>query len=205
MTIFGKKKRKMMTKKMNKDYWEDRYKSNEIGWDVGEITTPLKEYIDQIENKELKILIPGAGNGHEFDYFIEKGFSNITVIDIAEQPLESIKKRNPEYTKNFIQDDFFNLNKTFDLVIEQTFFCALNPELRAKYVKQMHSLLEENGKIVGLFFDFPLTEAGPPFGGSKKEYLNLFSKKFNIKTLERAHNSIKPRKDKELFFIFEKK
>lgn len=194
-----------MTKKMNKDYWEDRYKSNEIGWDVGEITTPLKEYIDQIENKELKILIPGAGNGHEFDYLIEKGFSNITVIDIAEQPLESIKKRNPRYTKNFIQDDFFNLNKTFDLVIEQTFFCALNPELRAKYVKQMHSLLEENGKIVGLFFDFPLTEAGPPFGGSKKEYLNLFSKKFNIKTLERAHNSIKPRKDKELFFIFEKK
>jgi hypothetical protein len=194
-----------MTKKMNKDYWEDRYKSNEIGWDVGTITTPLKEYVDQIEDKELKILIPGAGNGHEFDYLIEKGFSNITVIDIAEQPLESLKKRNPTYTKNFIKDDFFNLDKTFDLVIEQTFFCALNPELRAKYVKQMHSLLEENGKIVGLLFDFPLTEVGPPFGGSKIEYLNLFSKKFKIKTLERAYNSIKPRKDKELFFIFEKK
>jgi phospholipid N-methyltransferase len=194
-----------MTKKMNKDYWEDRYKSNEIGWDVGTITTPLKEYVDQIEDKELKILIPGAGNGHEFDYLIEKGFSNITLIDIAEQPLESLKKRNPTYTKNFIKDDFFNLDKTFDLVIEQTFFCALNPELRAKYVKQMHSLLEENGKIVGLLFDFPLTEVGPPFGGSKIEYLNLFSKKFKIKTLERAYNSIKPRKDKELFFIFEKK
>jgi hypothetical protein len=205
MIIFGKKKRKMMTKKMNKDYWEDRYKSNEIGWDVGTITTPLKEYVDQIEDKELKILIPGAGNGHEFDYLIEKGFSNITVIDIAEQPLESLKKRNPTYTKNFIKDDFFNLDKTFDLVIEQTFFCALNPELRAKYVKQMHSLLEENGKIVGLLFDFPLTDVGPPFGGSKEEYLNLFSKKFKIKTLERAYNSIKPRKDKELFFIFEKK
>jgi hypothetical protein len=205
MIIFGKKKRKMMTKKMNKDYWEDRYKSNEIGWDVGTITTPLKEYVDQIEDKELKILIPGAGNGHEFDYLIEKGFSNITLIDIAEQPLESLKKRNPTYTKNFIKDDFFNLDKTFDLVIEQTFFCALNPELRAKYVKQMHSLLEENGKIVGLLFDFPLTDVGPPFGGSKEEYLNLFSKKFKIKTLERAYNSIKPRKDKELFFIFEKK
>lgn len=195
----------MMTKKMNKEYWEERYKSNEIGWDVGEITTPLKEYIDQIENKRLKILIPGAGNGHEFDYLIEKGFTNITVIDIAEQPLETLKKRNPKYMKNFIQGDFFDFDKTFDLIIEQTFFCALNPEMRTKYVTQMHSILEKNGKIAGVLFDFPLTEVGPPFGGSKEEYINLFSKKFNLKTLERAYNSIKPRKDRELFFIFEKK
>lgn len=194
-----------MTKKMNKEYWEERYKSNEIGWDVGEITTLLKEYIDQIENKSLKILIPGAGNGHEFDYLIEKGFTNITVIDIAEQPLETLKKRNPKYIKNFIQGDFFDFDKTFDLIIEQTFFCALNPEMRTKYVTQMHSLLEKNGKIAGVLFDFPLTEVGPPFGGSKEEYKNLFSKKFNLKTLERAYNSIKPRKDRELFFIFEKK
>ncbi len=195
----------MMTKKMNKEYWEERYKSNEIGWDVGEITTPLKEYIDQIENKRLKILIPGAGNGHEFDYLIEKGFTNITVIDIAEQPLETLKKRNPKYIKNFIQGDFFDFDKTFDLIIEQTFFCALNPKMRTKYVTQMHSILEKNGKIAGVLFDFPLTEVGPPFGGSKEEYINLFSKKFNLKTLESAYNSIKPRKDRELFFIFEKK
>ncbi|WP_339835297.1 methyltransferase domain-containing protein [uncultured Flavobacterium sp.] len=190
---------------MNKEYWEERYISNEIGWDVGKITTPLKEYIDQIENKALKILIPGAGIGHEFDYLIEKGFTNITVIDIAEQPLESLKKRKPKHIKSFIQADFFDVDKTFDLVIEQTFFCALNPELRTKYVTQMHSLLKENGKLAGLFFDFPLTEVGPPFGGSEEEYLTLFSEKFKIRKLERAYNSIKPRKDRELFFIFEKK
>ena len=62
----------MKIKKMNKEYWEGRYQSNETGWDVGKITTPLKDYIDQIENKELKILIPGAGNGYEFDYLIQK-------------------------------------------------------------------------------------------------------------------------------------
>lgn len=190
---------------MNKEYWEERYKTNETGWDVGKITMPLQVYIDQIKKKELRILIPGAGNGHEFDYLIQKGFSNITVIDIAEQPLEALKKRNPNYTKNFIQGDFFELDKTFDLIIEQTFFCALNPKLRTKYVTQMHALLEENGKIAGLLFDFPLSEVGPPFGGSKEEYINLFSEKFNLKTLERAYNSIKPRKDSELFFIFEKK
>jgi hypothetical protein len=190
---------------MNKNYWEERYQNKETGWDVGKITTPLKVYIDQIENKALKILIPGAGNGYEFDYFIEKGFYNVFIIDLAKQPLNNLKNRNLKYEKNFIQGDFFELNDTFDLVIEQTFFCALNPELRAKYVSKMYSILSEKGKIAGLLFDFPLTEVGPPFGGAKEEYLNLFSEKYNIKTLEKAHNSIKLRENKELFFIFEKK
>ena len=190
---------------MNKAYWEKRYQNNDTGWDTGKITTPLKEYIDQIKNKDLKILIPGAGNGYEFDYLIGNGFSNVTVIDIAKQPIEALKKKNPKHTANFIQGNFFELNNTFDLIIEQTFFCALHPEMRSKYATKMYSLLEENGKIAGLLFEFPLTEVGPPFGGSKEEYFNLFSQKFNIKTLQRAYNSIKPRKDRELFFIFEKK
>ena len=31
---------------LNSNYWENRYLDNEIGWDAGEITTPLKEYIN---------------------------------------------------------------------------------------------------------------------------------------------------------------
>lgn len=69
----------------------------------------------------------------------------------------------------------------------------------------MKSLLNSNGKIAGLLFQFPLTEVGPPFGGSKDEYLQLFENDFEIKTLETAYNSIKPREEKELFFIFTKK
>ena len=69
----------------------------------------------------------------------------------------------------------------------------------------MKSLLNPKGRIIGLLFQFPLTEAGPPFGGSKEEYISLFEKDFNLKTLETAHNSIKPREGNELFFIFTKK
>ena len=43
--------------KLNKNYWEERYQNNEIGWDTGTITTPLQEYIDQIENKNLYTII----------------------------------------------------------------------------------------------------------------------------------------------------
>jgi hypothetical protein len=192
-------------KKNKMNYWEERYQKGETSWDAGKITTPLKEYIDQIKNKDLKILIPGAGNGHEFDYLVNNGFKNVHVIDIAASPLENIAKKNPEYKSNLIHDDFFNLEEKFDLVIEQTFFCALSPILRNEYAEKMYEILTSSGKIIGLLFDFPLTSEGPPFGGSKHEYQILFSPKFKIRTLERAHNSIKPRENKELFFIFESK
>jgi hypothetical protein len=197
-----------MMKKMilNKEYWENRYHKNDFPWDTGDITTPLKEYFDQIKDKDIRILIPGCGNSYEFEYLISLGFTNVTVLDYAKAPVENLKSRIPAaYHKNILQEDFFTHQSQYDLIIEQTFFCALSPDLRNNYVQKMHQLLSEKGKLAGLLFQFPLTEVGPPFGGSKKEYLNLFSDLFEIKTLETAYNSIKPRQGNELFFIFTQK
>ncbi len=193
--------------KLNKGYWEERYESNTLGWDAGRITTPLKQYIDQIDDKDLKILIPGVGYGYEAIYLWKRGFKNTWVIDLARQPLNRMLKEIPDFPqKQLIKGDFFAQDyQDFDLVIEQTFFCALDPVLRGDYVKKMHELLKNKGVLAGLFFDFPLTEKGPPFGGSKSEYLKLFETHFDIKILKRAYNSIPPRQGKELFFIFEKK
>jgi hypothetical protein len=190
---------------LNKEYWENRYKFETTNWDIGEISTPIKAYIDQLTDKNARILIPGAGNGHELDYLIEQGFHNVCVLDYAKQPIDAIIKRNNAFEKHLIHEDFFNHNGTYDLIIEQTFFCALQPNLRVNYVSKMFNLLSEKGKISGLLFNFPLTEEGPPFGGSIDEYVHLFSKKFTLKTLAPAFNSIKPRANKELFFTFEKK
>ncbi len=192
--------------RLNKTFWDNKYANDKLGWDIGYISTPLKTYIDQLSNKNSKILIPGAGNGYEVEYLFNRGFSNIHVVDIAQRPLDNLKKRIPLFPKDqLIHTDFFNLQESdFDLILEQTFFCALDPSLRETYAIKMNNLLHKNGKIVGLFFDFPLTGKGPPFGGDINEYKKLFIEYFNIKTLERAYNSIKPRKGNELFFIFEK-
>ena len=197
---------KQMMMKLTSEYWEERYQRGEDKWNVGEISTPIKEYIDQITDTKIKILIPGAGNGYEFEYLIKNGFENSFVVDYATTPLENIKKRIPNLNENqIINSDFFELEGKFDLIIEQTFFCALNPELRKYYVQKMKALLNPKGKIVGLLFQFPLTSEGPPFGGSIEEYISLFQNDFNIVTIETAHNSIAPRANKELFVIFEKK
>ena len=42
------------------EFWDIRYQNDDIGWDVGEITRPLKAYFDQLEDKSLSILIPSS-------------------------------------------------------------------------------------------------------------------------------------------------
>jgi len=190
----------------NKEYWENRYKNNETGWDVGAPTPPLKEYIDQLTDKNLHILIPGAGNAHEAEYLFNKGFKNITVIDIAEEPLKNIKSRLPGFPKEqLIHADFFEHNGQYDLILEQTFLCALDPSFKKKYAAQMYQLLKPKGKLVGVVFIDPLNATAPPFGAPKEEYETLFKEKFNINVLTNCYNSIKPRAGRELFIHLTKK
>ncbi|WP_298423928.1 methyltransferase domain-containing protein [uncultured Kordia sp.] len=192
-----------------KEYWSQRYKDKRTGWDIGSPSTPLKEYIDQLTDKNLKILIPGAGNAYEAEYLIQQGFTNVYILDISEIPLQEFKQRNPKFPDdNLVCEDFFAHTGSYDLVLEQTFFCSFPPlpETRKKYAKHMEELLSVNGKLVGLWFNFELTDDGEerPYGGSKEEYLSYFEPYFTVKTFEKAHNSIAPRAGDELFGIFVK-
>jgi methyl halide transferase len=187
-------------------YWNQRYVENDFGWDLGAVSPPLKAYFEQLGNKNLKILIPGAGNSYEAEFLFYIGFKNVFVLDFAKIPLENIKQRIPDFSNSqLIQEDFFQHQGQYDLIIEQTFFCAINPALRLQYVEHMKRLLKPGGKLVGLLFNDVLNEDRPPFGGDLNEYQKLFSLLFNIKTLETANNSIKPREGRELFLIMELK
>ncbi len=195
---------------LDAQYWNNRYLNDDSAWDTGAITTPLKEYFDQLNNKELFILIPGAGNAYEAEYLNEKGFKNVIVCDLAPAPLENLKKRSPSFPeKNLLLQDFFLLNRSitpngFDLIIEQTFFCALDPSLRQKYFDKVHELLAPKGKLAGLLFDDKLNSDKPPYGGDAEEYQKYFKNKFHVKVFETAYNSIKPRVKRELFINLEK-
>lgn len=193
-----------------KDLWSNRYKEQRTGWDIGYPSTPLKTYIDQLENKDLKILIPGAGNAYEAEYLYLNGFTNVHILDIAPDPLLAFQKRIPDFpSAQLIQSNFFEHEGQYDLILEQTFFCSFPPtiENRSSYADKMSQLLGENGKLVGLWFTMPLTGdmVKRPFGGTKEEYLGYLSPYFNTCIFEQAHNSIPPRMGNELFGIFERK
>ncbi|CAM4359716.1 methyltransferase domain-containing protein [Zobellia roscoffensis] len=191
-------------------YWTKRYEENNTGWDIGHPSTPIKEYINQLTDKSISILIPGAGNAYEAEYLWKKGFKNIYVMDISEVPLEKFGERNPDFPKTqSLLEDFFEHKGQYDLILEQTFFCSFVPtdQNRNTYAKKMVSLLKPKGKLVGVWFNIPLTGdiEKRPFGGNREIYLKYLSPFFKTITLENCYNSIPPRKENELFGIFQKK
>ena len=190
----------MAVKGLDAPYWEERYRAHDTGWDVGGISTPLKAYADSLTARDQKILIPGAGNGHEAIYLHQKGFQQVFVLDWSSSALDNIKERCPSFPEeHLICSDFFQHQDQYDLILEQTFFCALTPNLRRDYAAHMSELLKPKGRLVGLLFDAPLNKDVPPFGGSKEEYLEYFRPFFALDTFEAAYNSIPQRAGRELF------
>lgn len=191
--------------KLNQQYWDERYQNQQTGWDIGYASTPLVAYIEQVPNQHLQILIPGCGNAYEAIFLAEKGFSDITLIDIAPTLIANLQEKCKNYPQiKVLHQDFFLHQGKYDLILEQTFFCAIHPSMRAEYARKMHELLKEDGKLVGVLFHKEF-ENSPPFGGSAEEYKMYFSPYFHEKVFEPCYNSIPQRAGSELFMILQKK
>ena len=192
--------------KLTQEYWNNCYQSNDTRWDLGKISPQIEAYISQLQDKEISILIPGGGNSHEAEHILGNGFKNVFVVDISPFAISNINERVPNFPKNNLFNiDFFKPNGSFDLIVEQTFFCAIDKNLRPAYAKKIADLLHPKGKLVGLLFDAPLNEDHPPYGGTIKEYIGYFEPYFNIEIMEPCYNSIQPRLGRELWIKMVKK
>ncbi len=191
---------------LNKQYWQQRYLDNRTGWDLGTVSQPIKQYIAQLTDKNLNILIPGAGNAHEASYLFHNGFENLSILDFAQEPLNNLRKQLPELKEaTYLNQNYFDHTGAYDIIIEQTFFCALEPRFRESYVEKSFELLNKGGFIVGVLFNFEDKLNGPPFGGSIKEYRLLFESYFDINIMEQCYNSTESRKGKEFFIKLTKR
>lgn len=194
-----------MEEDLNIQYWDERYRQNRMGWDIGYVSTPLKTYIDHIHDKSKRILLPGAGNAYEAEYLYQQGFEHVTVLDWSSYALNNLKKRVPGFPEEqLVAEDFFTHQGAYDLILEQTFFSAIPKSKRMDYVEQMHKLLVKGGKLAGVLFNIPLYEDHPPFGGNKSEYKSLFEKWLTLDVMEPCYNSIPERMGSELFFVARK-
>lgn len=186
------------------NYWESQYQEKTTNWDLGTISPPLKMCVAAIKDKNSRILIPGCGNSYEADYLLENGFKNITVIDIAPTLVSNLKEKYKDNSNiKIVLGDFFVHNGRYDFILEQTFFCAIPPTMRQKYVWKTHQLLANKGILTGLLFDRNF-DISPPFGGNKKEYNQLFSFSFKFLKFDSCLYSVSKRENSELIFEFQK-
>jgi len=195
---------------LDQSYWEIRWQRGETGWDMRQASPPLINYALQIspeKRSQTQVLIPGCGNGHEALTLAEAGFAGLTLLDIAPTAVAAIQEQldaqPPAYPARVLCTDFFEHADRYDLVLEQTFFCALDPVLRAAYAQKMFDLLNPGGKLAGVWFDRTF-EGGPPFGGNVLEYKKLFAPFFRLHTVAPCYNSIPARAGSEVFMILER-
>ena len=191
---------------MDKSFWESRWQEKNTGWDIGYANPAICNFMEQYPSKDAAILIAGCGNAHEADFLLKNGFTNITLIDIAETAVKNLQEKfKEEKSIRILCEDYFQHNDSYDIQIEQTFFCAINPSQRANYAKKAHSLLNENGILTGVLFNREFEKAGPPFGGTEAEYVEYFKPYFNLNIFETCNSSVPQRQGSELFINLIKK
>lgn len=190
---------------LDENFWSSRYQSGYTGWDIGSPSPPLYQYLCQLHTKTQSILVPGAGNAYEIKAAWDLGFLNIHLLDISIFPINKFLENNPSFPVDQVHhQDFFEHKGRYDLILEQTFFCALDPNLRLRYAQKMQQLLNPGGRLVGVLFDRQFSLLGPPFGGTASEYQTYFEPFFEFEKFESCYNSIPERKGSELFINLRK-
>ena len=188
--------------------WQSHYESNDLGWDLGQVAPP---FVKLWQDKKLplgKVLGPGCGRGHEVMFLAEKG-CEVTAVDFSQGAVTYLKNTLKEKSLDcrVLHEDFFCLDDShdgiYDLVLEQTFFCAIAPRQRKDYIQKVSRVLKPEGMLVGLFYHTN-KEGGPPYNTTYEDIEINFSKYFQIKQLEKTLLSAEQRKNKEWLGCFKK-
>jgi len=185
---------------LDSDYWQNLWVAQRTQWDIGYASPAIIDFMAQYPDKHASVLIPGCGNAYEAQALLDMGYTSLTLLDIAPKAIEILQNRfqDQKGIKILCEDYFTHIGK-YDVIIEQTFFCAINPDRRNEYVHKASSLLHPEGRIIGVLFDRFFEAPGPPFGGSTASYKKLFEPEFIIHRMDSCYNSIPPRKDTEVF------
>jgi SAM-dependent methyltransferase len=192
----------------NEDFWSEIYQNEKPPWDLDQPAPALVDMLPRLKLSKSRILVLGCGAGHDAAFFAKAGHV-VTAVDFSPEAIERGRKLYGEFKNlQFVEADIFNLPQdmqgSYDLIFEQTCFCAVNPTLRSRLVSIWRGLLAEQGFLMGVFF-VNEKKKGPPYGASEWEIRERLKKGFHFVFWGRLKNSIERRYGKELLVYAQKK
>ena len=146
--------------KTQKQHWEEVYQTKafeNVSWFQPVPETSIQFFEEMNLPKNAQIIDVGAGESHFVDYLLEKGYMNLTLVDISEEALQKTRNRLGEIGKNvkyvvadvgtFIptqQYDFWHDRATFHFLTERA---QIN-----YYTHNLRQFLRPNGHfLIGTF------------------------------------------------------
>lgn len=190
-------------------FWNTLYQTEaNPGWNLNQPAPAFKDMLPRLKLPKSRILVLGCGEGEDAALFAEAGHV-VTAVDFSSEALERARNKYSHLKNlNFICENIFNLphewNHSFDVVVEHTLFCAIDPNKRNDLVTIWRRLLHEEGQLLSVFFTM-FKRQGPPFGTSEFEIRQRLTNSFQFLFWGRLRNSLPQRLGRELFVLGKKK
>lgn len=198
-----------MTSANSPDFWEHVYQEMDAPWDLGGPTPVFQQLAEAKRFVPGRMIVLGAGKGHDARLFAEVGFA-VTAVDFAETAVCHMHANNhPMNPFTPLQADIFalphTLDGTFDYVLEYTCFCAIDKVRRDEYANLVQRLLRSGGTYIALAFPIVDRVGGPPFAVQPDDLIDLFTKRnFTLCSREVPTHSTKHRLGIEELLIMQK-
>ena len=164
--------------------WQARYDQGKTGWDRGQASPMLRQWLDSGTLQPCSILVPGCGRGHEVVALAESGFQ-VTAVDFADSAINSVHEQLARLglQATIIQADVFMFQPAhrFDAIYEQTCLCAIDPGRWSDYEQRLSQWLLPQGRLFALFMQSDALQ-GPPFSCSLGAMQKLFSHRWQWHT-----------------------
>jgi len=162
------------------DFWNQRYASRETPWTLHAAPAALRSFVKR-RRRRGTVLIPGCGTDDEVLQFFRTAGFEVTAIDFSAVAVAQTRKALGNFDGQIICGDFFKFDfqNRFDLIYERTFLCALHPRSWPKYAKRVAQLLQQRGKLAGVFF-YGKQADPPPYPLSEARAAEIFGKYFRL-------------------------
>lgn len=190
-------------------FWDELYESDHFPWDLG---GPTPVFVRLAESRLLepgKMLVLGAGHGHDARLFARHRFV-VTAVDFSDSAVATMHQLDdPRFPVEIVQADLFSLppawNDRFDYVLDYTSFCAVLPQRRLEYANLVTRLIKTGGKYIILAFPIGTRPGGPPYVVQPDAIVELYAERgFALHQRESPFDSADGRKGHEELLILQR-
>jgi len=189
--------------------WAQRYATRDTPWDLGgahpEIAARIAAGLAPAAGTPALAWVPGCGRGHDALALARAGW-RVTAQDFADGTGGELARQLEQLGGRFELADALEHapRARYDLILEHTFFCALDPRLRERWGAAIERSLAPAGLVCALVFPVGkrLDEGGPPYGCSTQDLLAALGPGFRVPIDEPARQRAPGRSWSERWAVF---
>ena len=190
---------------MNPDFWHQRWREGHIGFHQDAPTPLLLKHWPLLQlPADARVFVPLAGKSHDMAWLAAQGHRVLGVelsrsaveaffAEHGLQPQRHHSRYGAHYTAGNIElicGDAFGLDEPALAdctgVFDRAALIALPPDMRQRYVGELHARLPSGCRGLLITLEYPQDEkAGPPFCVQEEEVRTLYARNWQVHTLER--------------------